>query len=614
MATKVKNYIIFSSIDWTIHWQLHHQLATSLVTSGNRVLFVDNTGIRSVNVSDISRLSERIVNWWNGTHGFSYIDNSLTVYSPLLLPFPYSKISLFINKIIFNKSLSKWIKAAKFIDPVVISFLPTPLISQAVKSVNPKLTVYYCANNMADSSTSASQVLLFEKQFFKDVDIVFTASNIAQEYASKFSKNVFYFPPGIDFEKFNIEKDNNIKPLDDMVNISGPIIGYVGTLGRVLDQSLLCNVADKCPDFTIVLIGPEYTNINTLKNRKNIILLGSKSHDLLPYYIDKFDVGIVPYVCNDFTEGVYPSKLNEYLAMGVPFVSTNLREVRESMSSHAGVGIIANNTREFIDGIKNLVKEKDIEFKELRRRVAKENSWDSRFKGISEILNSYIDFKEDEAPKNDWRKRFDGCFKRSKLYKKIVLLTLLLYLVIFYTPLFWLLGEQLVVQGEIKKSDVILVFGGYGEANYKNFAFKKRVDIAVDLYEKGYSNKIYLFSGVRHEISENNIMDSLLQKKGIPKENIFLGGNSVSNTYESVMESADLFEKNKINSVLLVTSRYHTLRAVLSWNKHKPKYEIIPVTANQTSRVPQWNLKIGQIKVIFYEYVALVHNWLLSRI
>ena len=71
----------------------------------------------------------------------------------------------------------------------------------------PKLTVYYCANNMADSSISASQVSPYENKFFKNVDIVFTAAYVIQEYASKFSEKVFYFPPGIDFDKFNVRAD-----------------------------------------------------------------------------------------------------------------------------------------------------------------------------------------------------------------------------------------------------------------------------------------------------------------------------------------------------------------------------------------------------------------------
>ena len=57
------DYIIISSIDWTTHWQLHQQLATALISNGNRVLFIENTGARGPRIGDANRIRERISNW-----------------------------------------------------------------------------------------------------------------------------------------------------------------------------------------------------------------------------------------------------------------------------------------------------------------------------------------------------------------------------------------------------------------------------------------------------------------------------------------------------------------------------------------------------------------------
>ena len=265
MTIRKRNVIIFSSIDWSTHWQLHHQLATSLISDGNRVLFVENTGVRSINIGDVGRLSERIHNWRKGMRGFFNIDGSkLTIYSPILIPFPYSKLSLFFNKRIFNLSIFRWIKVSNFSDPIVISFLPTPLIQSAIKSIDPKISIYYCANNMADSSISASQIRPYEDYFFGSVDIVFTAAYVIQEYAKSFSEKVFYFPPGIDFDKFEKALKSKKGIPNDLSGITKPVIGYVGALGRVFDQELLCALADECSDSNIVLIGPKYTDTTFL--------------------------------------------------------------------------------------------------------------------------------------------------------------------------------------------------------------------------------------------------------------------------------------------------------------------------------------------------------------
>ena len=50
---KNKNIIIIGSIDWVTNWQTQHRLVTSLVNQNNKVLYIENTGIRSAKISDI---------------------------------------------------------------------------------------------------------------------------------------------------------------------------------------------------------------------------------------------------------------------------------------------------------------------------------------------------------------------------------------------------------------------------------------------------------------------------------------------------------------------------------------------------------------------------------
>ena len=608
--------IIFSSIDWTTHWQLHHQLATSLVSTGNRVLFVENTGVRSANIGDIGRLSERISNWRKGLHGFSSIDgDNLTSYSPILLPFPYSKLSLFVNKRIFGLSISRWIRSSNFRNPIVISFLPTPLIQSAIKTIDPVLTVYYCANNMAESSESASQIRPYEDYFFKRVNIVFTAAYVIQERAERFSEKVFYFPPGIDFDKFKAALDGDKIP-DDIKSITGPIVGYIGTLGRVLDQELLCTLADQCIDFTIVLIGPEYTNIDALKTKSNIVFLGAKPHNLLPYYIKEFDVGIVPYLCNDFTEGVYPSKLNEYLAMGIPAVSTNLREVRESKEVYGETAVIANSAEEFVEAVKSLVVEKNNALlKKQRIKVAKANSWDSRFEGLSKIIRQELIEADLQQSGSSWKKKFNRYFNLRSKRRKIAIVIMFSFFIILYSPLFWFVGEQLIVSDSPKKSDAIVVFSGDGEVSYQNLSYQNRALDAIGLYKEGYADKIFLSSGREQTIADVEMIKLYLVSKGVPDFSVHILEKYPNSTYQNVIMVKESLEKNNIKSILFTTSPYHSRRAVLTWGKNAPNIEVSSFnTVNPLYRSVQWNMGLDKIRVIVYEYAAIVHNWVIGRI
>ena len=45
-------------------------------------------------------------------------------------------------------------------------------------------------------------------------------------------------------------------------------------------------------------------------------------------------------------------------------------------------------------------------------------------------------------------------------------------LIIFYSPLFWFIGEQLVARDLPKKSDAIVVFSGDGKVSYQNLIGK----------------------------------------------------------------------------------------------------------------------------------------------
>ena len=54
-----RDIICFSSIDWDFNWQGHQEIMQRLAEAGNRVLYVENTGVRSPRPSDFARMRER---------------------------------------------------------------------------------------------------------------------------------------------------------------------------------------------------------------------------------------------------------------------------------------------------------------------------------------------------------------------------------------------------------------------------------------------------------------------------------------------------------------------------------------------------------------------------
>src|SRR4051794_32105061 len=150
--------VCISSIDWNFIWQGHQEIMSTLAANGNRVLFIENTGVRRPAIRDLPRLRSRLSNWWRGTKGFHLERPNLFVFSPLILPFPYSSIAGAINRALMRRAVRRWMGAVGSGRPIVWSFLPTPLVRDVIKDLDPLVTIYYCIDDLASSSTGARRI------------------------------------------------------------------------------------------------------------------------------------------------------------------------------------------------------------------------------------------------------------------------------------------------------------------------------------------------------------------------------------------------------------------------------------------------------------------------
>ena len=382
-----RDIICISSIDWDAHWQIHHQIASSLVAAGNRVLFVENTGVRAPGVRDFSRMRQRVANWWRSTKGFREVSPGLYVYSPLFAPFPYSSIARWFNRTVMFRGLMRWMDAASFRRPVVWTFLPTPTAQDLIAAVDPSAVVYYCADDFAATSPGARRVSQSETVMFRRADLVFVTSERLRQKAAQVSSAVHAFPAGVDFGKFEAVRQSANSLPADLATLPRPVAGYIGALHLWLDQDLMARVSEQLPDVTFAFVGPEQVDVTRLTSRPNVRLFGARPHDQVPAYVKGFDVALVPYLRSDFTDSVYPVKLNEYLAMGVPVVATDLPEIRRFNERHGDVLEVAGTADEFVDRVRLAVNDRHPDRASRRVAVARENSWSARLRRCPRCSN-----------------------------------------------------------------------------------------------------------------------------------------------------------------------------------------------------------------------------------
>src|SRR5437867_1195050 len=240
-----RDIVCISSIDWDFIWQGHQEIMATLAGQGHRVLFVENTGVRAPRARDLPRVRQRIRNWWRGTKGFRQERPNLFVYSPLLLPLPYSRAARAINRFLLAGALRRWMRATGFYRPIVWTFLPTPIALDVIADIDPLLTIYYCIDDLAASSPGARRIASSEARLFERADLVFVTSEKLRERAARISRHVHLFPFGVNFERFDRVRHAGDPPPADLSALKRPVVGYLGGLHQWVDQELVVGVATR---------------------------------------------------------------------------------------------------------------------------------------------------------------------------------------------------------------------------------------------------------------------------------------------------------------------------------------------------------------------------------
>ena len=603
-----ENIICFSSIDWDFIWQGHQQIMQTFANQGHRVLFIENTGVRSPGIKDISRIKKRFSNWHKGTYGIRQIHENLYVYSPLLLPFPYSKIALYLNTFIFRHHLNRWLTIMDFQNPIVWSFLPTAITQKILSQINKKITVYYCIDKFSESSKAAQKILKDEKTMLKQSDLIFATSHKLIEYCSKHNTNVHFFPFGVDFDHF-AHKTYSEKP-SELKSTPHPIIGYVGGIHRWIDLDLIFNIASQNPQFNFVFVGPIQTDISPLKTLKNVHFISKKEKEDLPHYIYFFDTCIIPYKLSPYTDNVYPTKLNEYLAIGKKVFSTALEEIIYFNKHHGNPITIVHSAQELSDILKKYLEESNPKPLSQYVEIAKLNSWTKRIEGMTHLIDQKIIQNELEKNKN-WVYRLKKLYKNYPVKITLSLTCLfLLYYSIFHTSLVWHLAQPLTVHQPLQKSDVILALGGgVGESGQAGQGYQERVTTAVELYQKGYAHHIIFSSGYAYLLKEAQVMKELAMSLGVPEQNIDIE-DKAGNTYENIKFSSDIIKSHHFKNIIIVSSPYHLKRTQLVAQKQFPKdikFILSPVRTSMFFDSLKENINFSQIKTLIHEYAALIY-------
>lgn len=254
----------------------------------------------------------------------------------------------------------------------------------------PELIVYDCMDELSAFKNAPAALRENEQLLFDRADVVFTGGLSLYEAKKKFHNNIYPFPSSIDKNHFGRARNFYEEPLDQ-ADILHPRIGFFGVIDERFNIDLIKEIAELKPAWQIILIGPVVKiDPAALPVLSNIHYLGSKSYKDLPAYMSGWDVALIPFAINESTRFISPTKTPEYLAGGLPVVSSHIQDVVTPYGEKNLVSI-AITPGEFISEIEKSFKMKnDPDWKKRVDLFLSDMSWDITWNKMAEIIDSEL--------------------------------------------------------------------------------------------------------------------------------------------------------------------------------------------------------------------------------
>jgi hypothetical protein len=203
----------------------------------------------------------------------------------------------------------------------------TPMALPWTRHLAAAATVYDSMDYLAGFRSAPAGLLDLETELLSRTDLVFCGGASLHSRMLARHASAHCFPSSVDVAHFRQARGGLTEPAD-LAAIHRPRIGYAGVIDERIDLGLIDGVATARPDLQVVLVGPlAKIDQADIPARPNIHLLGMKAYAELPQYLGGWDVGWMPFARNEATRFISPTKTPEYLAAGLPVVSTSIHDV-----------------------------------------------------------------------------------------------------------------------------------------------------------------------------------------------------------------------------------------------------------------------------------------------
>jgi uncharacterized SAM-binding protein YcdF (DUF218 family) len=183
------------------------------------------------------------------------------------------------------------------------------------------------------------------------------------------------------------------------------------------------------------------------------------------------------------------------------------------------------------------------------------------------------------------------------------------------------LGYFLIWEQNPQEVDVIVVLKGRDV---------ERSLAAVDVYKKGYANLIVMAKAaedpgsaefrkrVGNKFEGKGFFQRAIEAMDVPEKSIQFIGNGVASTHDEALVVKEFLRENGYKSILLVTSKWHSKRAYLTFKSVFKNDDGITIIVNPSSydnfNPEGWWKNKNDTKLIFDEYLKFIYYTLTFQI
>lgn len=270
----------------------------------------------------------------------------------------------------------------------------TPMALEFGRDLPSSLIVYDCMDELSAFRGAPPRIELLERELLARADLVFTGGRSLHEAKRTLNPNVHLFPSSVDVSHFSRARPSGAEPVsepDDQARIPQPRLGFFGVIDERMDLELIEYVAQSRPAWQLVMVGPvAKIDPASLPRRANIHYLGQKHYEQLPSYLGGWQVALMPFALNEATRFISPTKTLEYLAGGVPVVSTPIADV-VSPYAERGFVRVGSDERSFLRAIEHTLSEGKLDerMSEIDAFIAG-TSWLSTWASMSRLLEDSL--------------------------------------------------------------------------------------------------------------------------------------------------------------------------------------------------------------------------------